>query len=107
MTGAHPSLDVTREKLIEAAGEVFAEVGFHNATVREICALAGTNIAAVNYYFGEKLGLYSEVLKSSILAQQADELVSNGFSDRCSMYCSITNTVHLIWPTKSARKPLR
>ncbi|HVN18939.1 MAG TPA: CerR family C-terminal domain-containing protein [Dongiaceae bacterium] len=77
MTGEHPSLDVTREKLIEAAGEVFAEVGFHNATVREICARAGTNIAAVNYYFGEKLGLYSEVLKSSILAQQADALVSS------------------------------
>ena len=77
MTGEYPSLDVTREKLIESAGEVFAEVGFHNATVREICTRAGTNIAAVNYYFGEKLALYSEVLKSSILAQQTDVLISS------------------------------
>jgi AcrR family transcriptional regulator len=77
MTGNYPSLDLTREKLIESAGEVFAEVGFHNATVREICTRAGTNIAAVNYYFGEKFGLYSEVLKSSILAQQTEAFVSS------------------------------
>lgn len=66
MTGGHMPQDVTREKLIEAAGRVFAEVGFHDATVREICARAGTNVAAVNYYFGEKLGLYTEVLRSSL-----------------------------------------
>jgi len=80
MTGEHPSLEVTREKLIEAAGEVFAEVGFHNATVRDICARGGTNIAAVNYYLGEKLGLYSEVLH---LGATGGRTRSDGFSDRC------------------------
>ncbi len=69
MTSGYAPQDATREKLIEAAGRVFAEVGFHDATVREICARAGTNVAAVNYYFGEKLGLYTEVLRSSILAE--------------------------------------
>lgn len=63
--------DETRQKLIEAAGEVFAEVGFENATVREICSRAGANIAAVNYHFRDKLGLYTEVLKSAMMAQQA------------------------------------
>ena len=62
--------DETRQKLIEAAGEVFAEVGFENATVREICSRAGANIAAVNYHFRDKLGLYTEVLKSAMMAQQ-------------------------------------
>jgi AcrR family transcriptional regulator len=64
------SLDLTREKLIEAAGEVFAEAGFRDATVREICARAGANVAAVNYHFRDKLGLYTEVIKSTIMAQQ-------------------------------------
>ena len=57
--------DDTRSKLIDAAGEVFAQSGFRAATVREICARAGVNIALVNYYFGDKLELYTEVLRHS------------------------------------------
>ena len=40
--------DETRRQLLEAAGVVFAERGFRDATVREICRRAGANIAAVN-----------------------------------------------------------
>jgi TetR/AcrR family transcriptional regulator, regulator of cefoperazone and chloramphenicol sensitivity len=71
MTNDQGSVAVTREKLVEAAGQVFAEVGFEAATVREICSRAGTNGAAVNYHFGDKLGLYTEVLRSSIFALAA------------------------------------
>lgn len=52
----------TRTRLIEAAGEVFAEVGFRQATVRDICAKAGANIAAVNYHFRDKETLYAETI---------------------------------------------
>ncbi|MEJ0091115.1 MAG: CerR family C-terminal domain-containing protein [Limisphaerales bacterium] len=58
-----PADDATRHQLLEAAGEVFATVGFRDATVREICRLAGANIAAVNYHFGDKERLYAEVLR--------------------------------------------
>ncbi|MBN2475927.1 MAG: CerR family C-terminal domain-containing protein [Pirellulales bacterium] len=55
--------DDTRHRLLEAAGEVFAEKGFQAATVRDICGRAGANLAAVNYHFGDKERLYVEVVK--------------------------------------------
>jgi AcrR family transcriptional regulator len=52
-----------RQRLLEAAGEVFAECGFRAATVRDICQRAKANIAAINYHFGEKERLSTAVLK--------------------------------------------
>ncbi len=51
---------VTRDRLLKAACEVFAEKGYLNAKVAEICRRAGANVAAVNYYFGDKDTLYAE-----------------------------------------------
>lgn len=53
----------TREAIMEAAGKIFAEEGYPKATVRDICRQAGANIAAINYHFGDKKGLYLAVLK--------------------------------------------
>lgn len=52
----------TKLQILEAAGEVFAEKGIGHATGKEIAERAGTNSAAVNYYFGGIDGLYTEVL---------------------------------------------
>ena len=56
----------TRERLVSAATELFAEHGFEGASIRDICRRAHTNIAAVNYHFRDKLGLYLEVVQSAI-----------------------------------------
>jgi AcrR family transcriptional regulator len=65
----------TREKLVEAA-----EHGYHATTVREIVKRSGANIAAVNYYFGGKLGSYTEVLQQLVRAARVNAI--NGALDR-------------------------
>jgi AcrR family transcriptional regulator len=50
--------DGTRERLLEAAGEVFAHKGFMGASVGEITERAGANRAAVNYHYRTKEDLY-------------------------------------------------
>ncbi len=52
----------TKAQILEAAGAVFAEKGFDRATGKEIAERAGSNSAAVNYYYGGIEGLYAEVL---------------------------------------------
>src|SRR5512137_622669 len=53
----------TRGRLLETAVTVFAEHGFAAATIRMIAGRARVNVAAVNYHFGSKDGLYREVLR--------------------------------------------
>jgi TetR/AcrR family transcriptional regulator, regulator of cefoperazone and chloramphenicol sensitivity len=53
----------TRERLLRAGAFLFAERGYKAVTVREICRSARANVAAVNYHFQSKLGLYKEVVR--------------------------------------------
>ncbi len=62
--------DPSRDRLLMAAVEIFAERGFREATVRDICAKAEVNQASVNYYFGGKEKLYAESLNFAF--HQAD-----------------------------------
>lgn len=61
----------TRNRLLLAAARLFAERGFGKVTVRDICRKARANVAAVNYHFGGKLGLYHEVLQAAIRTMQS------------------------------------
>lgn len=65
-----PGLE-TRQRILEAAAEVFAEQGYRHAKLSEICRRAGANPAAANYHFGDKEQLYLEVMRwSTELAQE-------------------------------------
>jgi AcrR family transcriptional regulator len=68
--GAGHERDETRARLLEEARRLFAAHGFRRVTVRQICEAASANVAAVNYHFGDKRGLYQEVLDGAIAIMQ-------------------------------------
>jgi len=60
-----------RERLLREASRIFAAKGFDKASTREICQAAGANISLISYYFGDKLGLYREVLLKPVAEMMA------------------------------------
>ncbi len=60
MTDMKTKSEKTRNRLLTAASRIFAEKGFQESTIAEICERAETNIASVNYHFRDKETLYLE-----------------------------------------------
>ena len=61
----------TRARLLTAAARLFAERGLAKVTVRDICKKARANVAAVNYHFGGKDGLYRAVVETAMATMQS------------------------------------
>jgi AcrR family transcriptional regulator len=66
------SSGATRAALISAASPLFADLGFEATRIRDIADKASANVAAINYHFGSKMGLYQAVLKS-----QSEQMIAN------------------------------
>ena len=62
-----------RERILEAATELFARVGFHATTTRGVCDRAGVPLGSLHYHFGGKEALYTAVVES--LLEREAELV--------------------------------
>jgi len=63
----------TRQRLLAVATKLFAQRGFGAVSVRDIARAARANVAAVNYHFDGKLGLYSAVVHSAVQAMRAGD----------------------------------
>src|SRR5438270_12954386 len=68
----------TRETILGAAEAVFAEHGFDGTSVDAIAAQAGYNKSLLFQYFGDKLGLYTQVLKRA--DREMGELLARVFA---------------------------
>lgn len=68
-----PAAD-TKTRLLDAAERLFADHGFTDASLRAITAQAGANLAAVNYHFGGKEGLFEAVLARMLQPMNAERL---------------------------------
>ena len=99
----------TRTKLIEAALEVFGERGYYHATIQQIVRRAGTNVAAVNYHFGDKAQFYGKVVSHALNLDQAAERVDLGDEPpeeqlRTFVFWFVHNIVGLHKPSSSLEK---
>jgi AcrR family transcriptional regulator len=59
----------TRQRILDVSERLFAEKGFDGVSVREITAEARCNVASINYYFGNKRGLYLAVFRERMLGR--------------------------------------
>ncbi|HXE60096.1 MAG TPA: CerR family C-terminal domain-containing protein [Gemmatimonadaceae bacterium] len=63
----------TRDRLLAAATRLFAQHGFNAASVRDIARAARANVAAINYHFDGKMGLYRAVVRAAVQAMRAGD----------------------------------
>jgi AcrR family transcriptional regulator len=80
----NPAPDNTRDRLLIQAEHLFAQKGFAAVSVREITAAADTNLAAINYHFGNKTNLYLSVFKERWVprAQGVRKFFKNSLSEK-------------------------
>lgn len=68
-TPVPPEVPPTRQRILDAAEQLFAEHGFDGVSLRQITALAGVELALANYHFGPKQDLFV-----AVITRRADEL---------------------------------
>lgn len=58
--------DSVRGRLLQAALECFLADDYHEVTTRRIAEKAGANVSMIRYYFGNKAGLYEEMVRETL-----------------------------------------
>ena len=91
--------NATRLHILETAGQLFAERGFAEATSKEICTRAGTNMAAINYHFNGRDGLYEAVLieahRQVVSIDELASLASASSDPRLKLRAFLTHLIEM------------
>ena len=90
--------NLTKKRLLKAASTIFAEKGYKDANIADICHRAGANIAAVNYHFRNKENLYTEVLRYNFDIFMQAYPISGGLAENAApeerLYALILALLH-------------
>ncbi|MDP1666914.1 MAG: TetR/AcrR family transcriptional regulator [Methylobacter sp.] len=83
--------DPVRERLLKAALDSFLSDDYHKVTTRLIAEKADANISMIRYYFGNKEGLYEEMIRDTLnplLSVLDGKMLDSvdGFKDFFSLY---------------------
>ena len=96
----------SRTSLLRAASDEFLQVGFHAARVQRITTQAGVGLAAINYHFGSKEGLYLAVLEhhAALAIQHAPLPVDDQLSPREQLAGLVESLLHrMVDPASPSR----
>ena len=93
----------TREAILAAAEIVFAEHGFDGARVDTIASTSSYNKSLIGQYFGDKLGLYAEVIKRA--DREVDELLARAFAPLLADKTAASNAQRLRAFSKQLQDP--
>lgn len=107
MAVGHEHNGSTRERLLDAAGQIFAEKGFRRATVRDIVGRAEANLNAIHYHFGDKTGLYLAVMDHAhrLIEQDEDLAAARDFSMPSARRLEAFIRFFLKWAFSDAQHP--
>jgi AcrR family transcriptional regulator len=78
--------DLTKKKIIDAAGELAGELGLAHVTTRAVAERSEENIGSIHYHFGGKDGLFKAVLREAIdccLSREYEDRI-NEMTEACS-----------------------
>jgi AcrR family transcriptional regulator len=75
-----PRTAATRERIVRAAAELFAQHGFHGVGVRDIAREAGVNLAMISYHFDGKVGVLKEIVRACLDAYSREVHTSHAAS---------------------------
>jgi AcrR family transcriptional regulator len=94
-TGRRPGNQDTREAILTAAREAFAERGFDGASIRAIATAAGVDPALVHHYFGSKDQLFLAALQVPINPAELLDKVAAG--DRADVGERLVRAFLSVW----------
>ncbi|MGB4342729.1 MAG: CerR family C-terminal domain-containing protein [Moraxellaceae bacterium] len=101
----------TRTALIEAAKPLFADLGFESTRIRDIADRARANVAAINYHFGSKMGLYQAVMKAQSEQMIADYPLETEETTKASpeerLYWLVKNILQRVLGNDEKDRPTR
>lgn len=104
-TGRRPGAPNTREDILIAARQQFAEAGYRGATIRGIAAAAQVDPALIHHYFGTKRDLFVTVLDFPITPDKILEILGQGGRERVGE--QLMRTFLAVWDEPEARDRMR